>query len=791
MVRRLLPLLLLLACGVLRAQDKPIELSVGYPSTTIAYVEGDVGQVMKTMTDPGLLKGMGVKMEIPDLGKLVTEGLEIDLTDAEVRELLAGVERASWGLLDIGVGRPRLKMQIVLRHKSPALLAKALARAQEQGAETIISSQEYEGVKIYEVELPAREVQVDPEAWGATDPMQDFFAFDTLFVAVHGNKHILAATGLNYIKDAIDFLSFPDDATDTLAGNKRFKDALVEFDKPDALGFINTTALINTIERVSGDKGNTPLNEIFGGWIRFTVELLEYKQLKSIAAGLWVDEKTNTLRMDARIQFHNEPALYSAIKLKPVPQPLTEFVPADTMFGQTYGIEKPRELYTRVMNLLRSRAKESGQQEVLKELDRFEETANGGGVKIEEILDQLAHAQALLVLPSEPGSTSRSMPFETVALFQLRDVKEAESFLYEKLLKTKFGEELRKADLDITIIDDVEIHHPPSGPKEDPIAFAFVKDVFIFGNLKGIKRVVAARKSGQTLSAMPAYKQARGMIWNDCGSSAYLNVGAAIEVIGGGRRMYMYERPQVQNVDATTEENDPTPYLAKFFSGTVLVWGTQARENELALRLCVAGWPGMDKLKVLAEHFRDVARNKQVRNDFIQILNGATTHFAIKGKAAKSDAEIRANGYLPKNKSFIDPFSEEGEQRAYAFAEVPDTLDIRQAVLLVHQAKPGLDGKHLAVLWNGYIVKLTPQELKLALERAKKGLGIENFPSLQPLIAARREEMPGEEGPSMMEVEVIDDDGTERSVSAVEGDALDAERKVDQPEPDEHNEDEE
>jgi hypothetical protein len=43
----------------------------------------------------------------------------------------------------------------------------------------------------------------------------------------------------------------------------------------------------------------------------------------------------------------------------------------------------------------------------------------------------------------------------------------------------------------------------------------------------------------------------------------------------------------------------------------------------------------------------------------------------------------------------------------------------------------------------------------------------------------------------MMEVEVIDDDGTERSVSAVEGDALDAERKVDQPEPDEHNEDEE
>ncbi len=556
MVRRIIPLILLLACSALGAQEKPVELSVGYPSTAIAYVEGDMGQLMKTLTDPGLMKGLGVEMEFPDLGKLVTEGLDIELTDAEVRQLLSGIQRASWGLLDIGVGRPRLKMQIVLRHADPSLLDRALARAQESGAETILSVQEYEGVRIYEVELPAREVQVDQENWGASNPMEDFFAFDTLFVAIHGNKHILAATGLNYIKDAVDFLSFPDDATDTLAGNKRFKDALVEFEKPDAIGFINTTALINTLERVSGDKGNTPLNEIFGGWIRFSVELLEYKQLKSIAAGLWVDQATNTLRVDARVQFHNEPALYTAIKLKPVPQPLAEFVPIDTISASTYGIEKPRELYTRVMDLLRSRAKESGQQEVLKYLDEFESSVNTPdvvidgkvvekGVKIEDILDQLGKAQAWLVLPKSPDIKGRNYtPFETVALFQLNEVKKAEDFFYEKLLKTAFAKEIRSADIDITMIDDVEVHHPPCGPDEDPAAFAFVKDVFMFGNLQGIKRVVAARKSGQTLSTMPAYAQARGMIWNECGSSAYLNVGALIDMFAGGRRMYMFERPR-------------------------------------------------------------------------------------------------------------------------------------------------------------------------------------------------------------------------------------------------------
>ncbi len=178
-----------------------------------------------------------------------------------------------------------------------------------------------------------------------------------------------------------------------------------------------------------------------------------------------------------------------------------------------------------------------------------------------------------------------------------------------------------------------------------------------------------------------------------------------------------------------------------------------------------------------------------MRNDFIQILNGATTHFAMKGKAAKEIAEIQKAGYLPKNRVYVDAFSEIGEQRAYVLTEVPDTVDIRQAVLLAHQQKPGLDGKHLAVLWNGYIVKLTPEELTAAQERAKKGLPLERFPSLQPLIAARGREEPGEEGPDMMGVEIIDDDGSERVVEAIEGDALDTEKKIDEPEPDEHNED--
>lgn len=786
MIRRFAALVLfLLSAGSLAAQDKQVELPVAYPSTTIAYMEGDLGRFTPILTE--LMRALGSEARVPDFGKEISERLDIEMTDAEVRKLVSGIQRASWGLLDIGIGRPRLKMQIVLRHEDPSLLAKALARAKETGAESIVDAQEYEGVSIYEVELPAREVEVDPEGWGRTNPMDDFLAFDSLFIAVQG-KHVIASTGLNYVKDTLDFLSFPDDATDTLSGNKRYKDALAEFEKPDMLVFVNTTALINTIERVSGDKGNSPLNDFFGGLIRFSGELLEYKQLKSIAAGVWIDDKTNTLKADARVQFHNEPAWYSAIKLKPVPQPLAEFVPVDTVSGTTYGIEKPRELYTKVMELLRSRAKESGQQEVLRELDRFEEMASAQGVKVEEILDQLAHAQALLILPaSGDASRGRYRGPSIVGLFRLRDVKEAETFLYEKLLRTKLGEELRKSDVDITMIDDVEIHHPHAGRDRDPLAYAFVKDVFIVGSLDGIKRVVEARKQGTTLDSMPAYKQARGMIWEKCGSTSYLNVGAYIELMSGNFRRYSdFEDRRADVVDATQEDANSAPYLARFFRGTVLVWGTQARENELAMRLSVAGFPSTEQFKEMAAHFRDVARNKQVRNDFVQILDGATTHFALKGKAAKSVDEIKAGGFLPKSKQFIDPFSDEGEQRAYAFAEVPENLDIRQAILLAHQQKPGLDGKHLAVLWNGHIVKLTPQELSRAADRAKKGQPLDRYARIEPLVAARPR---GVKVPKVetMDVEVIDDDGTERSVEAAEGDALDAEKKVDELPP-EHNE---
>ncbi|MCQ3950438.1 MAG: hypothetical protein DPW14_11565 [Planctomycetes bacterium] len=776
-----LPVLLLLLAPCLLAQEKKDPgLATAYPSTTIVYVEGNVSSLFKNLSDPGLLKGIGANVQVPDLGQLVEESLEIELTDAEVRQIVGGIQRGSFGLLDFGVGGP--KFQLVVRHEDPSVLAKALARALEQGAETVVSVEEYEGEKAYQIKLPVRAPETDPEGMVDRNPILDWAAIETLWLTVTSSRHVIVATSLNAAKDAIEFLAFPDDPTDTLRGNKRFQEALAEFKDPDGLVFVNTTALINTLERASGDKGNSPLDDFFGGAIRFTIELMEYKQLKSFAAGYWIDDATSTLRMDARLQFHNEPGWYSAVRLKPTSQPLSEFIPADTMFGLTYGIEDPKSLYTRVMDLLRTRATDGGQAEVLKELNKFESRANSQGVALTDVLDHLSNGQAYVVLPPEQDDEATySRTPNWALLLALRDKARAEEFLFERLLKSDVGSRLRRAELEVTVQGDVEIHHAPSAGDANPVAFTIYDGVFMLGDLQGVRRVVAAKQSGRTLAKMNTFQQARNLLWDKCGASAYLNMGAIVKAMDF--RSYFTAQPKVIT-DATEADANPIPYLSRFFSGTVITIGTQARDNELAMRGAVAGWPSQERFKALAEHFRDVGRNKEVRNAFATLLEAATTHYAIKGKPAAKANELAAAGYIPES-LLQDPFRGEGELRPYELAEVPENLDIRQAILLAYQQKPGLEGMHLGVLWNGYIVKLTPAQLKEALERAKQGLPLENYQALEPLfLGPSADSMTEDPMISETDVEIIDDDGTERVVSVPE-DNLTAgtEHKLDNPPP--------
>jgi hypothetical protein len=225
--------------------------------------------------------------------------------------------------------------------------------------------------------------------------------------------------------------------------------------------------------------------------------------------------------------------------------------------------------------------------------------------------------------------------------------------------------------------------------------------------------------------------------------------------------------------DDTTKDRNPVPQLARFFSSAVLVGGTRSAETLVEMRLSAAGIPETARFKELGNHYRDVTRNFEVRDDLLRIRAAAVAHLALKGAPANDTTALLDNGYLARPEWAIDPYgaTDEAEsQLRYTLAAVPRDVDIRQAVLLAYQPRPGLRNLHLCVLWNNHIVALTPAQLKDAIERAARGERVDDAAYATPLrpLFETKPASDDQDGPAVedtsLEVVIIDDDGNERTV---------------------------
>jgi hypothetical protein len=176
-----------------------------------------------------------------------------------------------------------------------------------------------------------------------------------------------------------------------------------------------------------------------------------------------------------------------------------------------------------------------------------------------------------------------------------------------------------------------------------------------------------------------------------------------------------------------------------------------------------------------------VARNFEARDDLIRVREAATTSFALRGEPPATVESLVEAGHLVRPEWAIDPFGTDNDKpstRTYAIAPAPKDVDIRQAILLAHQREPGLDGKHLAILWNRHVVALTPEQLKSALERAAKGEPLDEA-MYSVLLKPLHEREPGRppfapevvRAKRMVEVVVIDDDGEEETIEVEPKDA--------------------
>ncbi|MDC1142513.1 hypothetical protein OAU50_05440 [Planctomycetota bacterium] len=789
-------LIVLLIAPFAVAQDK-VDLAVGFPATTLAYSSTSEDWVEYAEEFGEAFEGFGQDFDVPSLGKIFRESLALTLTDEEADALVGGVLRGSFGLLDITVSGP--KMQLALEHKDLSALIRALDKGHKDNPDLIEGIEDYYGTNIYSLYVPLGGSDSAGD-FNPTDQIMNYLIDTQFYLAVLENKYLVLSTAKSSVKDAVDFLSFPEDAEDTLLSNKRYLEAIAEFKDPDALLFVNISSVITTMERVSGDQGSNPMLEmILGQFLRgedtaeFLFSLVQYEQFKSFAAALDYHPEQNTFVANASLQFHNAPGWFEALRVEPSDWVFTDYIPSNALLAVSNTSGDYDKIYNRFRDYFFGRAKNAGQEELMKAWKEGETELVGGKDQLVEMLKRFGNGVAFVSIPSSKVERYGSGSSDGAAIFALKDFNEAETYFYNDLLHTKIGKNFQDQGMEneaspIKVYRGVEIHH---NTRND--GFAFVPDgeqgVLLFGDVPAICAVIDAKQDQKNLKKMVAFSDAKALTWDKVSTNFYMNIGSTFTtsdriirsikmggMIGGARKVR----------DDTDIDDSPNAFLSDVFSKTAFVAAATSTETGVNLRFAMAGLPTKQRTKDMLKHFKMVSLNTDVRNDLLQIRRGLADDYCITGKLNNIGGLVES-GRIEKS-SATDNYDPENK-RGYEVTGQVDEPDIRQAILLAHQTEPGLRGKYLAVLWNGDIVALTEEQLTDAKDRAAKGERLDDQDwykeALAPLYETYEdwEEAEAKAGwgvarKAKTEVVIIDEDGNEEIKEVNEDNAAEETEKI-------------
>ncbi len=777
-------MILLLAVFVgpsLVAEDK-VDLAVGFPATTLAYASASESWVEYSNEFSGAFEGFGQEFEMPSLGKIFRERLALEMTDEDADALASGIKRGAVGLLDIEVSGP--KLQLVLEHKDLSALIAALNKCHKDNPDLVPEIEDYYGTDVYKLNV----------LFAANESSPDFnmFSFilgqltngvtidEDFYLAALNNEYLIISTSKSAVKDGIDFLSYPEDAEDTLLGNRRYKEAIAEFGESDALLFVNVSSVISTIERVAGDKGSNPmLGALFGRnsgndkVAEFLFSLLQYEQFKSYAASMDYNPDENTFIVNASLDFHNAPGWFEAIRVEPEDWNLLEFIPPNALQYSGSTVGELGDVYSKFREYFFARAKNADQAELTEGWESFEDMFFGSPEELNGFLSMFGAGAGYLMLDTSFSKSIFSIP-DMVGIVGLKDVDGAEDYFYDKIMSTKLGKLIEDSGMEnetasIDVYKGVEIHY-----EQNNVGYAFMssgkKGVFLIGTLNGIHQVIDAKQTGKNLSNSAVFQEAKELTWPKVSAFQVQNIGSTIDYFGNVAKMtrsFGWNRRGRAARDDVEKGNDLLPFIADVFRSTTALGVTRSAENGVEIRVAVAGIPNKKNLKAMLTHFKKVALNNLIRDDLLMVRRGLRDSYSVTGKMDTLESMVEA-GRIEKKES-IDNYDLE-DKRTYAIAKQAVDPDIRQAILLAHQKQPGLRGKFVAVLWNGDILTLTEEQLADAITRAESGQRVDDAEwyaeALEPLIDTFQEEPEEYEGweevkAPAAKVVIIDEDGDE------------------------------
>ncbi len=808
---RYLIMLMMLVSPALAGQDaRHTDIAIAYPSTTMLFAAVDHTKLTQDQELEELMQGLNSEAGLPSINDVLTEKLQLELSEDEIRALTSGLQRSSAALLDVTIRGPSL--QLVFEHPDLSAVTRALAKAHKDGKHTVPEVKDHYGSNVYTLYFPPDAADVQPGMDFRINPLRGWLENQDFWVAIHQNRYLIVSNTATAVTDALDFLAFPDDPADTLIASSRYREATGEYKDPHAIFYLSIESVITAVERLAGDKGSSPIMGAMPFWFNMDPEewgfwgrLLQYEQFKSCAAAMWMDSEARTLRTDFGISFHNAPGWFEALRIEPKARPFADMIPADTTISITDCVEDPLALYERFKDFVLTRARTAGRTEIVEGWEGWEKELLEDGTDLKELLSHLSGEQAFLTLPIRERRTRWSSPVVSAGMLSVRDVEKAEHYLFETFLPSKLGRFLQPSEGNLSALEvyhGVEIHVPHEG---EDVGFALAprpdgSGVFLIGELEAIKRILDARANDGSVTSSDAWLAADGLLPPTSSLGIYMNAGAVLQTMSGAfliARSWFDDEDSAEDGfhrDDTEKDADPIDYLSDFFSTTVIAGGMQTHQTGVRMRAVAAGWPTDEQMRGMVRHFRDVRRNTEVRDDLIKIREAAFAHFAIAGTPPADLAGLIDSGYIRDSETVEDPFGED-QPRHYLLAAVPADLDSRQAVLLAYQPHPGLRGSHLAVLWNAHIVELKPDELADAVKLAAEGKPLAQDRYREPakaLFTLNLDPAVHEEEwvLNVVRVVVIDDEGNEEAVEVQEENVIrETERILDAQRADE-NEDE-
>ncbi|MCF6228273.1 MAG: DUF3352 domain-containing protein, partial [Planctomycetes bacterium] len=575
------------------AEDK-VDLAVGFPATTLAYASASESWVEYASEFSGAFEGFGQEFEIPSLGKVFRERLALEMTDKDADALASGIKRGAFGLLDVAVSGP--KMQLVLEHKDLSALIKALNKGHEDNPDLIEEIEDYYGTNVYSLYVPLG--LSNNRGFDPTNQLVTYLIDQQFYLAALENKYLLISTSKSAVKDGIDFLSFPEDAEDTLLGNKRYKEAITEFGDSDALLFVNISSVITTIERVTGDQGSNPMMDgIFGRnsgsdkIAEFLFSLMQYEQFKSFAASMDYNPDENTFVINASLDFHNAPGWFEAIRVEPENWNLLEFIPPNALqyAGSTVG--EPGDVYTKFREYFFGRAKNADMKELTEGWESLEDMLFGSPEELNDFLDVFADGAGYLTLDTIFSTSFISIP-DMVGIIGLKDVDAAEDYFYDKIMSTKLGKRIEESGMEsetasIDVYKGVEIHYG-----QHNVGYAFMssgkKGVFLVGTLNGIRQVIDAKQTGKNLSNSEVFQEAKKLTWPKVSAFQVQNIGSTIdyfEEISKMTRSFGLDRRRLAARDDVEKGNNFLPFIADVFRSTTVLSATRSAEDGVEIRV--------------------------------------------------------------------------------------------------------------------------------------------------------------------------------------------------------------